>query len=172
MEHEDEFAAWAARVWPGLVRSAVGLGCSLADAEDVAQTTLLKACAAWTRVRAADDRDAYTYRILLNATRDSWRRPWRREHAVEQPPDSAVHDRIADVEAADALRRALARLSRPHREVVVLRHLVQLSEAQTAAALGIAPGTVKSRLSRALAALAGDTHLQSLQQTTTGAPDA
>jgi RNA polymerase sigma factor (sigma-70 family) len=61
---------------------------------------------------------------------------------------------------ADAVHRALETLSKPNRDVVVLRYFVQLTEAQTAAVLGIAPGTVKSRLSRALARLADNHHLQ------------
>jgi len=62
------------------------------------------------------------------------------------------------------VHRAMAGLSRVNREVVVLRYFVQLSEAQTAAALGVPAGTVKSRLSRALASLAQDRHLQDIQE--------
>jgi RNA polymerase sigma factor (sigma-70 family) len=60
---------------------------------------------------------------------------------------------------ADAVHRAMRTLSREQREVVVLRYFVELSEAQTAAVLGIRPGTVKSRLSRSLARLSADHHL-------------
>jgi len=66
------------------------------------------------------------------------------------------------VATADAVQRAMSRLSKVNREVVVLRYFVQLTEAQTAAALGIPAGTVKSRLSRALATLAADRHLQDI----------
>ena len=60
---------------------------------------------------------------------------------------------------ADAVHRAMAGLSKDQQEVVVLRYFVQLSEAQTAAVLGIPAGTVKSRLSRSLAHLSASNHL-------------
>ena len=159
MEHEAEFAAYADDTWGTLVRSAVFLGCSLPDAEDLAQTTLVKAYGAWSRVRAADNRDAYVYRMLVNSLRDSHRRPWRRERSTAALPDLSVPDGTAAVDTTDAVHRALAGLSEVNRVVVVLRYFAQLSEAQTAAALGIPPGTVKSRLSRALAQLSTDRHL-------------
>ena len=55
-----------------------------------------------------------------------------------------------------ALAQAIARLDPPHREVVVLRHLLDLSEAECAAVLDVPKGTVKSRLSRALDRLRED----------------
>ena len=67
---------------------------------------------------------------------------------------------------ADAVHRALADLSKVNREVVVLRYYAHLSEQQTAEILDIAPGTVKSRLSRALAQLATNTHLADLAEGT------
>lgn len=159
MEHEAEFAAYADGAWGALVRSAVFLGCTLTDAEDLAQTTLVKAYAAWPRVRAADNRDAYVYRMLVNALRDSHRRPWRRERSTDRLPEGAVPDGTAAVDTADAVHRALAGLTRAHRDVVVLRYFAQLTETQTALALGVPAGTVKSRLSRALAQLSTDRHL-------------
>ena len=159
MDHEAEFAAYADESWGALVRSAVFLGCSLPDAEDVAQTTLVKAYGAWPRVRSADNRDAYVYRMLVNCLHDSHRRPWRREHSTAAVPDRSTADATAAVDTTDAVHRALAGLSEVNRAVVVLRYFAQLSEAQTAAALGVPAGTVKSRLSRALAHLSTDRHL-------------
>ena len=52
-------------------------------------------------------------------------------------------------------------MSPAHREVLVLRYYADLSERETAAALGVAVGTVKSRTARALAALAADDHVRS-----------
>jgi RNA polymerase sigma factor (sigma-70 family) len=71
-----------------------------------------------------------------------------------RPPDRRADGRFeAQVADRDALWAALARLSPQQRVVVVLRIVEDLSEEQTAAMLGIPIGTVKSRLSRALAAL-------------------
>lgn len=164
MDHDTEFAAYAEETWGSLVRSAVFLGCRLPEAEDLAQTTLTRCYAAWGKVRAADNRDAYVYRMLVNSLRDSKRRRWWGEHATDRLPepsgDGVRRDPTADVDTADAIHRALAGLSKVNRDVVVLRYFAQLSEQQTAEALGVPAGTVKSRLSRALAHLAADSHLE------------
>lgn len=161
---EQDFSAYAAARWSSLVRSAVFLGCSLEEAQDVAQVTLLRCYVAWTRIQRADDRDAYVYRVLLNCLRDSRRRLWWGERPTERLPESSAPDKTGDVDVADAVHRALAGLSKQHRDVVVLRFFANLSEHQTAHALGVEVGTVKSRLSRALARLGSDTHLLDLTE--------
>jgi len=167
MDRDGDFSAYAAARWGALVRSAVFLGCSLDEAEDLVQTTLTKCYTAWHRVENADNRDAYVYRMLLNCQRDSRRRRWWRERPTELDPDrSATGDAAEAVALTDAVDRALGQLSRAKREVVVLRYYAQLTEQQTADALGIAPGTVKSRLSRALGQLAANPHLADLTEGT------
>lgn len=145
------------------MRAAVFLGADLHEAEDLAQVTLTRCYVGWDRVTGADNRDAYVYRMLVNALRDTRRTRWWRSRVDAEVEDRPVADRADHVATADAVHRALAGLSRGNREVVVLRYFVQLTEAQTAATLGIAPGTVKSRLSRALAALAQDRHLLDIE---------
>jgi RNA polymerase sigma-70 factor (sigma-E family) len=164
MGHDGDFSAYATARWPALVRSAVVLGCTLDEAHDLAQITLLRCFTSWRKVQRANNRDAYVYRILLNCHRDSRRRRWWAEQPTGTLPDHGTPDDTAQVEATDAVRRALHDLSRVHREVVVLRYYANLSEAQTAEFLHIAPGTVKSRLSRALAHLATNTHLSDLPE--------
>ncbi|MFA6576106.1 MAG: SigE family RNA polymerase sigma factor [Nocardioides sp.] len=168
MDHDAEFAAYAEESWGTLVRSAVFLGCRLPEAEDLAQTTLTRCYAAWPKVRSADNRDAYVYRVLVNSLRDSRRRRWWGEHATDQVPEAPAHgvrrDATADVDTADAIHRALAGLSKVNRDVVVLRYFAHLTEQQTAEALGVPAGTVKSRLSRALAQLAANSHLASFTE--------
>jgi RNA polymerase sigma-70 factor (sigma-E family) len=159
MDHDGDFSAYAAARWGRLVRSAVVLGCTLDEADDLVQTTLLRCYLSWSKVRRADDRDAYVYRILLNCHRDSRRRRWWGECPTDTLPERSVPDDAADVGTTDAVHRALADLTQQHREVVVLRHLADLSEQRTAEVLRIAPGTVKSRLSRAIAQLAQSPHL-------------
>ena len=73
---DPDFATYAAARWASLVRSAVFLGCSREDAQDLAQVTLLRCYVSWAKVQRADDRDAYVYRVLLNCLRDSRRRRW------------------------------------------------------------------------------------------------
>lgn len=160
MSQESDFADYAREAWGSLVRSGVFLGCTLHEAEDLAQTTLVRCYTAWPRVVAADNRTAYVYRMLLNGLRDSKRRRWWGERPTERLPEAGdATDSTAGVDTADAVHRALAGLGRAHRDVVVLRYFAGLTEAETAEALGIPPGTVKSRLSRSLAALANDAHL-------------
>lgn len=159
MEIDGDFSAYAAARWRNLVRSAVMLGCTLEEAHDLVQATLLRCYVSWAKVQRADNRDAYVYRVLLNCHRDSHRRRWWGERTTENVPDQEIPDPTARIDAADAVHRALADLSTVNREVVVLRYLAELSEHQTAEILRIAPGTVKSRLSRALAQLAESPHL-------------
>jgi RNA polymerase sigma-70 factor (sigma-E family) len=159
MDRDGDFSAYARARWGNLVRSAVVLGCTIDDAHDLVQVTLLRCYASWEKVQRADDRDAYVYRVLLNCHRDNRRRRWWRERPTEVLPEQGIPDSTSQVDATDAVHRALADLSRANREVVVLRYLAHLSELQTAEVLRIAPGTVKSRLSRALALLAQSPHL-------------
>ncbi|MEJ7831841.1 MAG: SigE family RNA polymerase sigma factor [Nocardioides sp.] len=158
-DRDAEFAEYADERWDTLVRSAVFLGCSLPDAEDLVQTMLVRCYTAWDRVAAADNRDAYVYTMLINCLRDRQRRQWWRERSSDTLPDAGVGDRTHEVDTADAVHRALDKLSQVNRDVVVLRYFAHLSEKQTAEVLGVASGTVKSRLSRALAQLAADRHL-------------
>lgn len=164
MDHDGDFSAYAGARWATLVRSAVFLGCSLDEAHDLAQTTLLRCYTAWRKVQRAKDRDAYVYRIMLNCHRDSRRRRWWGEHPTATVPDRGTADLTDHFDVTDAVHRALADLSPVHREVIVLRYYAHLSEQQTAEVLGIAPGTVKSRASRALRQLATNSHLADLAE--------
>jgi len=166
--NESDYADYVEQAWPSLVRAAVFLGARPDEAEDLAQTTLVRCYTGWDRVRSADNRDAYVYRMLLNCLRDSRRTRWWKDRryddplALEQQDARRARsggDATERVAIADAVHRALGGLSKPNRDVVVLRYFVQLSEKQTAAVLGVPPGTVKSRLSRALAHLATNDHL-------------
>lgn len=166
MDHsaDSDFTAYAAGRWASLVRAAVLLGCSHADAEDAAQTALVKVWSHWGRVRAAAEPDAYVYRILLNTLATSRRRRWWGERPtadLPEPTGGEAGGRTADtttVELRDAVVAALRELPPEQRQVLVLRHVADLSERATAEALGIAVGTVKSRAARGLAAL-DRTHL-------------
>ncbi|MBF4162768.1 SigE family RNA polymerase sigma factor [Nocardioides acrostichi] len=162
-QEEAAYAAFVDASWRDLVRAAVFLGADPHEAQDLAQTTLVRCYDKWAQVDGAERREAYVYRMLVNAFRDNRRSRWWKQRSEADPADHLddhpARDRTDQVATADAVHRALAGLSKTQREVVTLRYFVQLSEAQTAAALGVPAGTVKSRLSRALAALARDRHL-------------
>jgi RNA polymerase sigma-70 factor (sigma-E family) len=124
-------------------------------AEDLVQDTVARTYAAWHRVRREDPM-AYARRVLVNAKTDTWRRR-RRELLVAEVPDVSRPVASSDV-AGEVVRRrevvaALRTLADRERAVVVLRYYVDFSEADTASALGISLGTVKSTASRALSKL-------------------
>ena len=167
MEQDQDFSEFASARWGTLVRSAVFLGCTLEEAHDLVQTTLLRCYTAWSKVKKADNRDAYGYRTLLNCHRDSRRRRWWGEQPTATIPDHPSGVEMSEaVAVTDAVHRALSDLSKANREVVVLRYYAHLSEQQTAEVLDIAPGTVKSRLTRALAQLSTSVHLADLSEGT------
>jgi RNA polymerase sigma-70 factor (sigma-E family) len=155
----DEFGEYVAARWPRLVRAAVLLGCTPHEAEDVVQTALTRCLVKWSKVQHADDRDAYVHRILVNTFIDQRRRLWRREVPTGHLPEGEVPDATTATVDAVGLDRALAALGRDQRIAIVLRYYLDLTEAQMASVLGVAPGTVKSRVSRALTALGADPNL-------------
>jgi RNA polymerase sigma-70 factor (sigma-E family) len=121
-------------------------------ADDLLQIALVKLYVAWPRIRRTGSEDAYVRRILVRASIDESRRPWRREQATDVLPESpAVAP--AGVEERAELLTALQALPAQQRAAVVLRHWLGLSVAETAAEMGINEGTVKSHTSRGLAAL-------------------
>ncbi|HEY2879144.1 SigE family RNA polymerase sigma factor [Nocardioides sp.] len=166
MDVEEEFTSYVAARWARLVRSAVLLGCSPAEAEDVVQSALERCLLHWRRVTAAHDRDAYVHRVLINTFTSSRRRRWTGERSTDPLPDRVVDDETTSVDDADAVMRALDRLTADQRAAVVLRYYTHLGEQQMATVLGVARGTVKSRLARALEVLAEDPALAELR----GAP--
>jgi RNA polymerase sigma factor (sigma-70 family) len=137
-------------------RTSVGraLAITLGDrdlATDAVDEALVRAYQRWERVRTLDQPAGWVYRVGLNHARSRLRRLLRR------PP--ATRDEHVEIHVSDpAIERALARLSVDQRAVVVCRHLLGWSEAQTAEALHVRPGTVKSRLSRALTRLEAELH--------------
>jgi RNA polymerase sigma-70 factor (sigma-E family) len=145
-----DFSAYVADRRTRLVRTAVLLGCPRADAEDVVQTALMRCYRSWRRVSRADHPDAYVHRVLVTTLADARARRWNGELPTEVLPEGLDE---SDPTSGIAVRRALAAMTREHREVLVLRFWADLSERDTAAVLGVAPGTVKSRTSRALQAL-------------------
>ena len=124
-------------------------------AEDIAQAAFARAYAAWGRVSRAGDPDAYVRRIVINENRKRFRRhrvPEDLRGDLDVPLAEQPVDRQGP-EERQALLDALARLGPRQRAVIVLRYWLDLSEAETAAALNCSVGTVKSQASRGLATL-------------------
>ena len=147
-----DFSEYVAARRASLVRAVVLLGCPVVDAEDIVQTALLRCHRSWRRVQKADQPEAYVYRVVVNTLRDARARRWQGEVPTDDLPEQAV-DAADDHLTGLDVRRALDSMRHDHREVLVLRFFADLSEADTAKALGIPAGTAKSRTARALAAL-------------------
>ena len=131
------------------------------DAEDAAQEGFVKAYAALDRFRAGAPFRPWVLRIVANEARNRRRSAGRRAglalrvaqvrpsgDAAPSPEEAAIAS-----EGRMALAAAVSRLPERDRVVVAYRYFAGLTEAEMADALGCASGTVKSRLSRALARL-------------------
>lgn len=149
-----DFESWMVNRQSRLLRTAYLLTGDVHAAEDLVQTALAKLYLAWDRVADAPSVDAYARKILVNEHTSTWRRLWRHREVVT---DTSSHDvPVTGAEydgVADALWDAVRALPERQRAVVVLRYYEQLSERETAEALGVTVGTVKSQASRALDAL-------------------
>lgn len=121
-------------------------------AREAVDEAFTRAAERWPSVHAMGNRTGWVYRVAVNwAT--SWRRklalrPTRTADALDRPHD----DTLPDVDLIAALRQ----LDRDHRQALVLRYALGCSVPETAAALGVAEGTVKSRVHRARQTLIAD----------------
>ncbi len=151
----ESFDHFVASRWPGLVRLAYGLTGDRWLAEDLAQTALANAFAAWWRVRRADDPDAYVRRILINACNSRFRRRRVSElsRGMTEFAQPAAADPASLVDDRSALLTALGELPARQRAVIVLRYWEDLTDAQAGAVLGCSASTVRSQTARALAKL-------------------
>jgi RNA polymerase sigma-70 factor (ECF subfamily) len=142
-------------------RTAYVITGSSADAEDATQDGFVKAYRALDRFRSGAEIRPWLLRIVANEARNRVRSSGRRQQlelrlAEGFRPGDAAPSPEAVAVAADERHRLLAiinTLGEEDRMVIASRYFLQLSGEETAAALGIAEGTVKSRLSRALARL-------------------
>ncbi|MFE5334926.1 SigE family RNA polymerase sigma factor [Isoptericola sp. NPDC056573] len=149
----DRFTAFAAASTPALSRIAYLLCGDEHRAGDLVQLALERTYRAWGRIEDGDP-FAYARRVIATARIDGWRRT--RHDVLSDPADlrpAPVPDATRTVVDRDRLVRALRQLPEAQRRVVVLRHLLDRSEAQTADELGISTGSVKSSGSRGLARL-------------------
>ncbi len=131
-------------------RLATAISLTLRDIDlgtEATDEAFVRACQRWEQIREYSNPQGWVYRVAMN-----WARSWlrRRRREIEKRPllnfDSSFVDELIDVD----LERALDTLSPQSRAVVVARFFMDWSIDETADALGIRPGTVKSRLNRAL----------------------
>ena len=148
------FAALASAAVPRLFNVAVLMLRDRDLADDAVQETLVLAWRDLRGLRDLDGFDAWLHRVLVRCVYREADRERRKSVRVlsagrlEDTPDAA-----GEVADRDAIDRGFRRIQPEHRAVLVLRHYLGMSDDEAAAVLGIPAGTVKSRLSRATAAL-------------------
>ncbi|MFJ1756225.1 SigE family RNA polymerase sigma factor [Kitasatospora sp. NPDC088134] len=150
---DDEFRTFIVGAWPWMLRTAYLLTGDQHAAEDLAQSAAERTCAAWSKVRRADDPHSYVRRIMVNQQARRWRRR-PPEVLVEAVPDAAgAEDGYARSDQRRVLMAALAALPARQRQAVVLRHWEDLSDSQAAAAMGCSTGAVRSHAAKGIAKL-------------------
>jgi len=143
---EQEFTEYVGTRWPRLVRTAVLLGCPRAEAEGVVRSALVRCLTDWSRLRRADDRDAYVHRVLVE-----------RLNAVTRRHPRA----LPDLGPADPVLGRLRRLPEEQRRALVLCDYAGLDAMQAATAMAVSAGRVESCLGPAREALAATVPLRS-----------
>ncbi|MDX6215734.1 MAG: hypothetical protein QOG99_1318 [Frankiales bacterium] len=152
---EDRLTELYTAHYRSLVRLAAFLTGDRDNAEEVEQDAYVKVHGSWRGLREPDKAEAYLRTAVVNL---SWSRLRRRQVAAKHLPEplrdvaSAESSAMRTVQR-EAVLQALHQLPRRQREAVVLRYYGDLSEAQTADAMGCSVGAVKSHTSRAMAAL-------------------
>jgi RNA polymerase sigma-70 factor (sigma-E family) len=149
------FESFVTESGDSLLRMATLLTSDPDGAEDIYQETMHRLAARWSRV---DNPRAFCRRVMHNIVIDRARAQQRRPRelglfAAHDTSDPRSGDPAAAVELRPALLAALGTLTPQQRAIVVLRYFDDRSEAEVASLLGVAPGTVKSTASRAVAQL-------------------
>ena len=147
---DDDFAQAFAELFCRCGRLAQRLLGDRFAAEEIAAEAMARAYAHWPKIRHLPHRDGWVLRVTTNLVIDRTRRRPRDIIALT----TSQHDELSTLRIT--LAAALAELPRRQREVVVLRHLTGLTEAEVAAATGLAVGTVKTHLRRGLDRLRRD----------------
>jgi RNA polymerase sigma-70 factor (sigma-E family) len=163
----EDFEEYVGVAWSRLLRSAWFLTGDWHRAEDLVQTVLARAHGRWSRLRD-DAPDAYLRTMMVTTYLSWWRRRWRAEIAFEILPEQTTTDQYAQSELRTALASVLAALPRQQRAVLMLRFHADMTEAETARAMGISIGTVKSYTARALANLRANPAIAAIVNETEG----
>jgi len=151
---EVGFAGFVRENTPALLRTAYLLTGNAQQAEELVQDTLVRLYPKWDKVEAADVPLAYVRRSLSNAYINQMRRGSSREMVFEDVPERTdPYDALSQLADRDQIWAGLNLLSQRQRAALVLRFFEDLSDEQTAAALGCRVGTVRSLISRGLAVL-------------------
>ncbi|MBV9097345.1 MAG: sigma-70 family RNA polymerase sigma factor [Frankiaceae bacterium] len=135
------------------VRLAALLGCD--DPENAAQEAMVRLHRRWSSFGSDVEAAAFLRRIVVNLSRDQWRRAQlrRRKPRFDLVTTASVEDAAVVREDHREVLAGIACLSTRQREAVVLRYWQDLAEAEVAAAMNTSVGSVKTHLSRAMRSL-------------------
>lgn len=148
---EAAFADFATARFAALHRCAYLMVGDEQLAQDLVQEALTKTYVAWPRLHDPGNAEAYTRRAITT-TAISWfrRKAWNAESVTEVLPEGVHHGAGDEVAQREWVWQALRELPVRQRTAIVLRYYEDLTEAQTADAMGCAVGTVKSQVAAGL----------------------
>ena len=146
----EVFEAFFAAHYEPLLRTMYLVTGDRHEAEDLAEESFVRAYERWDRIRRMENPSGYVYRMALNAYRSRLRRI---ATAAKRSISAEPADPISDSDDRDAIRRLLATLPDAQREVVVLVEWLGMTSEEAGDVLGISPGAVRVRLTRAKQAL-------------------
>ena len=134
-------------------------------AEELAQEALARTCRDWTRVSCLDRPEAWTHRVAVNLANSHFRRR-RYEQAARRRAAARSPEAWTDPgpPLGPTVVAALAALPRRQREALVLRFVLDLSVASSAAHMHCAEGTVRALTAQGVAALRRDPRLAHLEE--------
>ena len=148
------FTEFVAARSPALFRTAFLIVGDHGLAQDLVQEALTKTYVAWPRLRDVGKAEAYTRKAITTTYISWWRRKaWRAERPRDDVPESGtttLREHGSDVVDRTWLWQELQSLPPRQRAAIVLRYYEDLTEAQTAEAMGCAVGTVKSQVAQGI----------------------
>jgi RNA polymerase sigma factor (sigma-70 family) len=145
----DDFADWYGALWPRVLR-AVTVSVGDRDlAEEATAEAFAKALARWPGPRMLDSPVAWLHKVAINEARSRWRRARLERRVVARLGTEPLRHAAPPEPPDDALWSAVAALPARARQLIAMRYLLDLPEAEIASMLGITRGTVASTLSKA-----------------------
>lgn len=151
---DADFTSFVAASSRRLLRSAYLMTGDFAEAEDLLQLAFERAYRRWPIIRRKDVPEAYVRKMVVTATIDAGRRRKLRSAPLDEEQLPGAYDpAIEGLAGRTALLSCVRQLPVGQRAVLVLRYFDDLTEAETARALGCTVGTVKSQHARAMARL-------------------
>jgi RNA polymerase sigma-70 factor (ECF subfamily) len=148
-EHDADFADWYSALWPRVLRAVT---VSVGDphlAEEATAEAFARAYARWPAATEFASPQAWLHRVAINEMRSRWRRARVERRVYARLSVQRVLDAAGPEPRDDALWKAVAELPERARQMVAMRYVLDMSEAEIAEAMDVTRGTVASTLSRA-----------------------